>query len=79
MDLFTLAWTAWIAAFIALEGAAFWHRRTGRRDETLSAHVWRWTGSLGSRTSPRTWAARTALLIFGAWLAGHWAFGWWSL
>lgn len=37
MDIFTIAWIAWVAAFLVIEGIALYRKDT---EATLSGHVW---------------------------------------
>lgn len=71
-----IVWAAWVAAFVVFETIALIRRKRG---DTFSEKVW-WIGNIRVRkTTARTWAARTALIIAGGWLTMHLAFGWWTL
>jgi len=80
MDIFTLAWVAWLAIFAVVEGIALANRREG---DTLSEHVWEWFGTArdaGGTDAPKTAIARGkrfVLLAFMAWLAIHFLTGGW--
>ena len=77
MNNFTWLWIGWIAAFVIIEGIAL----TNKKDEdTLSEHVWKWTG-IGYFGRPRPVmtlgirSRRFALLAFMAWLILHFLTG----
>lgn len=81
MSVWTWAWLAWIAAFLAIEGLALADKD---REDTLSEHVWKWFGVRGPDAGLKGWptvlglAARGLLLIFLTWLLLHLSFGWLS-
>lgn len=76
MSIWTLTWAAWIGAFLILEGIAL---RDKRRQDTFSEFMWRLFRVRDRRPTAATWIARVALVLFGIWLTGHIAFGWWTL
>lgn len=77
MDKFTVLWIAWLGAFAIIEGVALTNKQDG---DTLSEHVWKWTG-IGDISKPRPTmtagirARRFALLAFMAWLTLHFLTG----
>jgi hypothetical protein len=74
--IWTIAWAAWIAAFVILEAVALARQQLG---DTLSERVWSWFRVRDARPTALTWIGRGVLLIAGVWLTGHLAFGWWTL
>jgi len=72
----TVAWIIWIATFFVLEGAALANKR---EDDTLSEQGWNAFNIRGLKADRRTWVGRILFLVFGTWLTGHFAFGWWTL
>lgn len=75
MSGWTIAWILWIAWFVIEEGVALALKKPGR---TLSEHVWAWFHVYDKRPTPLVIAGRAFLAIGGIWLAGHFAFGWWT-
>lgn len=73
MDLWTLGWLIWLAAFLALEVPALASRTPGA---SLSEHVWHWFRVLDRRPTKTTWVLRGLLLAFLGWLFLHLGFGW---
>lgn len=83
MSGFTVAWLAWLAYFVVVEGVALFNSKDG---DTLSEHVWMWFGTVRSKpgdpapTKDRsgwTQARRFALVAFMAWLSVHFLSGGW--
>jgi hypothetical protein len=72
---YTAFWIAWLAAFALVEGKALLSRTP---DSTFSEHVWDWFRVRDSRPTGWVLVARSVLLLFLVWLAGHLAFGWWT-
>jgi hypothetical protein len=71
---FTVAWVAWLGAFVVIEAVAIFRRRGG---DTLSEHVWKWF-AVGTPTGPVTWtirARRISLAAFMLWLTAHFLTG----
>lgn len=73
MDAWGIAWVAWLAAFVAIEGAAL---ARGRAGATLSEHIWSWLRVRRGWGKASVAIPRGALLIFLTWLLLHLAFGW---
>ena len=80
MSAYTLAWLAWLAYFLVVEGIALFNSKPG---DTLSEHVWAWFGTEWQKGhSPRersgwTQLRRFALLAFMVWLSAHFLTGGW--
>ncbi|MCW2898803.1 MAG: hypothetical protein JWO67_1068 [Streptosporangiaceae bacterium] len=72
----TWMWIGWIAAFLVLEGIGLFDRKPGG---TFSEFMWGLFHVRDRRPTAATWIARVALVLFGTWLTGHIAFGWWTL
>jgi hypothetical protein len=75
MSGYTIAWLAWLGAFVVIEGKALFNKAEG---DTLSEHVWRWfkTGKMSNRTpSAGVRIRRFTLLAFMAWLSVHFLTG----
>jgi len=72
---YTVAWTAWLGAFLALELPALANRRDG---DTLSETVWRWFHVRDDRQTAITWAMRAVLSLFLTWLLFHLTLGWFT-
>jgi len=75
MSGYTIAWCAWLATFLVIEGKALFNKTPG---DTLSEHVWKWFAtSQGSTGKPSGWvrARRFTLLAFMAWLSVHFLTG----
>lgn len=70
---FTVAWLAWLAAFLVIEGTAL---ARGRPQDTLSDHVWAWF-AIPRHPAPRLSVRerRVLLLSLLAWLAAHFLTG----
>lgn len=80
LSVYTLAWLAWLAYFLIVEGIALFNSKPG---DTLSEHVWAWFGTEWRKgTSPRersgwTQLRRFLLLAFMLWLTAHFLTGGW--
>jgi hypothetical protein len=80
MGVYTLAWLAWFAYFLVIEGTALFNSRPG---DTLSEHVWAWFGTTRrADAKPRkrsgwTQLRRFLLLTFMVWLTAHFLTGGW--
>lgn len=72
MNPWALAWCAWLAAFLVLEGVALLNKRDG---DTLSEQFWRAFRVHDKRPTPLVIAGRVMLGLFGAWLTIHMVFG----
>jgi hypothetical protein len=76
VDGFTIAWLAWLAAFLVIEGVAIARRKNG---DTLSEHVWMWFAIRRPKDAPPAgfWihVRRLSLVAFMAWLAVHFVTG----
>lgn len=75
MSWFTIAWLAWGAIFLAVEG---WALANKTPHDTLSEHIWRWFRVRDPRPTALVVAARAVLALFLLWLAGHMVFGWFT-
>lgn len=75
MSWWTVAWLAWGAAFLLIEGHALANKTP---DDTLSEHVWGWFHVRDARPTPLVIAARIVLALFLLWLAAHMVFGWFT-
>ncbi len=70
MDVYTISWLVWIAAFLVVEGLAL---RTKVPGATLSSHVWLW---FAIKSPGKQWRLRRlALVAFLAWLVLHFLTG----
>lgn len=67
-----LAGLGWLAGW---EVVALFNKRDG---DTLSEHVWRWFHVFDARPTWLIVLGRGFLALGGIWLAGHFAFGWWT-
>lgn len=81
MSLYTIAWLAWIAYFLVVEGMALFNSKPG---DTLSEHVWAWFGTERPKPGrdPRersgwTQLRRFVLVAFMCWLTAHFITGGW--
>lgn len=74
LDGYTIAWLAWLAAFVVIEGKALLNRRP---DDTLSEHVWKWFATADMSRPVTGWVRfrRFVLLAFLAWLVAHFLTG----
>lgn len=73
-----LIWATWLLLFVIFEGIALMDRDPG---DTFTEHFRRWlrlrTPSVQTRrTQVEMWIGRVLVLLFGAWLTTHMAFGW---
>lgn len=73
MSGWTIAWLAWFAAFLLIEGWALFNRTEG---DTLSEHVWSWWHVHDRRPTVLVVLARVPLALFLTWLLLHLTFGW---
>ena len=78
MSKYTAAWVVWIVLFLCFEGMALADRRLG---DTFTEHFRKWlklqTATATSRKSViQLWVTRVIIILFGAWLTVHMAFGW---
>ncbi|MFD3573858.1 hypothetical protein [Streptomyces sp. NPDC058644] len=76
MNVWTLSWVVWLAAFGVIEGLALRRKRPG---DTLSEHVWAWFAIARRDPMPDglTRLRRFALLAGVGWLAAHFLSGGW--
>jgi len=65
-DGYSIAWAAWAAAFVVIEGAALYRKGKG---DTLSEHVWQ-VFSI-KHEGKAVWIRRGGLASFLIWLAAH--------
>jgi len=72
MSGYTVAWLAWLGAFLVTEGMALFNKRSG---DTLSEHVWAWFAVKDRSNKGTVRARRFALLAFMAWLTAHFLTG----
>jgi hypothetical protein len=70
---FEIAWAAWAAAFLVIEGIAL-HRKA--KNDTLSEQVWKiFHTAQGQKKTKTTQARRAVLVMFLAWLVAHFVSG----
>jgi hypothetical protein len=69
---YTIAWLAWLGAFVVIEGRALTNKAS---EDTLSEHVWRWFAVRDKSRKGLIRARRFALLAFMAWLSAHFLTG----
>jgi hypothetical protein len=62
MSGFTAAWIIWGIYFLAVEGIALFNKQKG---DTLSEHVWKWTGLHRDGPLPIGYQIRRAGLALG--------------
>ncbi|WP_223772937.1 hypothetical protein [Streptomyces sp. 135] len=76
MNVWTLSWVAWLAAFGVIEGLALARKRP---DDTLSEHVWCWFAIARRDPQPDGFTRlRRFLLLAGiGWLGAHFLTGGW--
>lgn len=72
----TLAWAGWIVLFLGLEVTALLHKE---REDTFSEFWWRLFRVRARVPVPVRILLAVVQLAFATWLAGHLAFGWWTL
>lgn len=78
--IFTVAWVSWLAWFGVWEIAGLMYQVLGHQEGmTFSDHWWGWFGVRDPRPTWLTWTSRAGMVVFGCWLIGHLAFGWWTL
>lgn len=77
---YTIGWIIWLGLFVALEGFALLDKDPG---DTFTEHFRRWmrlrtpvVGSSNRLQRACWWISRTVVVLFGAWLTTHMAFGW---
>lgn len=66
MSPYSIAWLAWIVAFVVIESLALFDKRQG---DTLSEHVRLWAGVTGK--GPGVKLRRLGLLLGLVWLTVH--------
>jgi hypothetical protein len=76
MSIWTWIWLVLAITGISTELAALCNKRD---QDTLSEHVWAVIRIADSRSTRIGWALRVVSILFLGWLAGHFAFGWWTL
>lgn len=70
---FEIAWAAWAAAFVVIEGVALYRKD---KSDTLSEQVWRiFHTAQGQEKTKTTQARRAVLVMFLAWLVAHFLTG----
>ncbi|MET8111194.1 hypothetical protein [Streptomyces prasinus] len=73
MSGFEIAWAAWAAAFVVIEGVALKRKQPG---DTLSEQVWKIFHTTRDQKADKTTQARRAVLVMGlAWLVAHFLTG----
>jgi hypothetical protein len=76
--MYTSAWILWLLIFSVTEGIALKDKDAG---DTFTEHFRRWM-KLQTPTVQTTktrvvmWTTRSLVVLFGAWLTTHMAFGW---
>ena len=78
MSKYTAAWVLWILVFLVFEGMALADRALG---DTFTEHFRKWlkltTPTVVNRKNLiQLWVTRMVIILFGAWLTVHMAFGW---
>lgn len=78
MSRYTVAWISWILVFLVFEGMAIIDRRPG---DTFTEHFRRWLKlttltAVNRKNLIQLWVTRMVIILFGAWLTVHMAFGW---
>lgn len=71
-SVYVLVWCAWGLIFLVTEGAALLNKRDG---DTLSEQFWRAFHVYDRRPTVAVIIGRAILILFGAWLTVHMAFG----
>jgi hypothetical protein len=76
--MYTAAWILWITLFLGVEGIALKDKDAG---DTFTEHFRKWLKLSTpivqtTRTRVTMWSTRSIVVLFGAWLTAHMAFGW---